>query len=43
MPPVARAQLPESLLTRFKRGSWVERLAQLLCFISPLSVPAMIK
>jgi hypothetical protein len=43
IPPVARTQLPQSLLDRFRRGGAADRLAQVLRFLSPLSVPSMIK
>ncbi len=43
IPPVARAQLPHSLLDRFRRGCAADHLAQALRLLSPLSVPCMIK
>jgi hypothetical protein len=43
MPPLARSQLPHSLLDRFKPECPSDRLAQALRFLAPLSVPSMIK
>jgi len=37
MPPVASAQLPQSLLERFDAGAMADRLSQALTFIAPLS------
>lgn len=41
--PVEIARLPVSLLERFDAGTATDRMTQLLCFVSPLSVRAMIK
>jgi hypothetical protein len=43
MPPLPNAQLPMSLLDRFDALEPADRLAQVLRFISPLSVAHMIK
>ena len=37
MPPVAMAQLPQSLLERFEADAMTERVVQLLRFVAPLS------
>jgi hypothetical protein len=41
MPPVSISELPQSLLERFKTSTLMERLAQALRFIAPLSVRAL--
>ncbi len=43
VPPVSRSQLPLSLLERFRLEGPADRLAQALRFLTPLSVPSMIK
>jgi hypothetical protein len=43
MPPIAVEQLPASLLERFDVSTPMERLAQALRFVSPMSLALMIK
>jgi hypothetical protein len=43
MPPVASAQLPQSLLERFDAGAMADRLVQVLRLIAPLSTRSMSK
>jgi hypothetical protein len=44
VPPIAHAELPNSLLDRFKVGSSpIDRLARALRFLAPLSMRSMIK
>lgn len=43
MPPVSIEQLPQSLLERFVAGAMVNRLAQVLRLIAPLSTRVMAK
>jgi hypothetical protein len=43
MPPVASAQLPQSLLERFDADAMADRLVQVLRLIAPLSTRAMSK
>ena len=43
MPPLPIRQLPASLLDRFDAANPVDRLAQVLRFLSPLSIATMIK
>jgi hypothetical protein len=43
VPPLSSEELPHGLLARFQAPSCLERMAQALCFLSPLSSNAMSK
>ena len=43
MPPVAISRLPQSLLERFETSAMMDRLAQALRFIAPLSTRATVR